>query len=460
MVTLRARPFVIGCALAAAPACASVDPGPDYDRLSESVRRATGAETVYHPDVEPQELDARVDELLEDGVTLDEAVEIGLCNGPLLRASFREVGIASANHAQAGLFTNPSLDAVLRFPTSGGGTAIEGGLFTSLLDLWQVPDRERVARHALEERIERVAHEAVLVSGEVRGAWLQAYATRRMLEIAERNREVAAELVRLAEARLEARAATVIDANLARLERGSTMVALRDAELAAEEAMLRLRALLGLLPDRPLRLAALPELAPRELPPAPELERIALAARLDVRAAQAGLARAEAELERQRELVLRNLDVGVGAEKGDEWSIGPGARLELPLFDRNQAQIAKAREHTYQREQLLRATILAASSEVRQAHARVRAAFDTLALQREEILDRAEETLEQARNGYRAGKTTILPVIEAQRTLLHARRAYIERTEQVARALSEVETTTGTPLEILFEGDRQGEPKR
>jgi cobalt-zinc-cadmium efflux system outer membrane protein len=233
---------------------------------------------------------------------------------------------------------------------------------------------------------------------------------------------------------------------------------LRDAELASGEAARRLKALLGLRPDFDLDLHPLPVWTPRALLPVEELERIAVEERLDIRAAEAALARADAELELQRNLVWRRVELGVGAEKDGDWSVGPGASLELPLFDQNQAQIAKALENARRREKILAATSIAAAQEVRSAHARMRAAADALSIYRDEILARAEETLEQARSSYQLGKTTILPVIEAQRQVLDARQNNVRRMEQAAAALSDVERATGTPREALFgssEGDQQ-----
>jgi len=460
-VQCRARAIAGACALFPVfiTGCRSVDPGPDYDRAVEEIRRATGATNVFHPDSASEQVDTRVTELLEDGLELTEAVELGLLNSPLLQASFHSVGMASADRAQAGLLTNPSLRAVLRFPTSGGAPEIEGGLFASLLDIWQVPDRERVAEQALVQRISQLAHEAVLLAAEIRVAYVGAVCTQRSVEIAMENRSAASSLVELTEARLEAAATTAIDANLARLEHAATAIALRDAELASGEAARRLKALLGLRPDIDLDLHPLPEWTARTLPPVEALERIAAEERLDIRAARAALARAGAELERQQGLVWRRLEVGVGAEKDGDWSLGPGARLEIPLFDQNQAQIAKALEDIRRREKILTATTIAAAQEVRSADARVRAAADTLAIYKSQVLARAEETLEQARSIYQLGKTTILPVIEAQRHVLDARQNHVRRLEQAARALSDVERATGTPRETLFgrvsEGDQE-----
>ncbi len=134
-MVLRRSSWAVACALGLV-ACQAVNPGPDYDRAVEEIRSATGAEHVFHPDADSVATERSVAELLDDGLGLSEAVELGLLNNPRLQAAFRNVGMAHADRVQAGLLTNPSLSAVLRFPTSGGAGEFEGGLFGSLLDIW------------------------------------------------------------------------------------------------------------------------------------------------------------------------------------------------------------------------------------------------------------------------------------------------------------------------------------
>lgn len=437
-------------------ACRSVDPGPDYDLAVDEIRAVTGAEHVFHPHVDPAANGERVAELLRDGLELSEAVELGLLNNPGLQAAFRDVGMARADRVQAGLLTNPSLNAVLRFPDAGGSSEFEGVLFGSLLDIWQVPERERVAERALQQRILELAHRAAGLAGEIRVAYVRSTSSDRLLEIAGENRESARQLAELAQARLEAAAGTTTDANLARLEYLETEVALRDAELAAGEARRGLLALLGFGPhESGLRLIEPADDEPLSLPPVRELQTLAMTRRLDVRAAEEAVHQASAEVERQRGLFLRSVDVGVAAEKDGDWSVGPGVRLELPLFDQNQAQVARALEALSQREAVLAAVRLTALQEVSSALARARASWETLALYRNEVLPSSEETLAQARESYRSGKTTMLPALEAQRRLLAARGDYARRRLRAATALSDLERATGTPRETLLQRDSE-----
>ena len=354
-------------------ACATVDPGPDYDRAVADIRAATGVQSAYRPG-EDDACAQRARELLDGALSLRDAVEVAMLNNPALQGAFRTIGMARADRVQAGMLTNPSLMLALRFPTTGGGTAIEGNLLGSLLDVWQLPARIDTADAALRRRVSEVAHSAVTLAGAVRSTYIDAVATERLVAIAEENRATAARLLELVEERVAAQAATAIDANLARLDLAATDVALRDARLAVVEARQTLANQLGLEqlpPDCSLGTDFADQAAP--LPAVEHLHELAEAHRLDVRAAQQAVDEAEAELARQRGRVARMFNAGVAGEKEGDWTVGPAVRLELPVFDQNQAQIAKAADSVARQQRVLEAFRLSALRDVGLARARAEA---------------------------------------------------------------------------------------
>ena len=450
------------CAVAASSwllaACATVDPGPDYDRAVQEIRAATGVQSAYRPG-EDDACAQRARELLGGDLSLREAVEVAMLNNPALQGAFRTIGMARADRVQAGMLTNPSLMLALRFPTTGGGTAIEGNLLGSLLDLWQLPARIDTAEAALRRQVLQVAHSAVALAGAVRSTYIDAITVERLVAIAEENRATAAHLLELAEERVAAQAATAIDVNLARLDLAATDVALRDARLAVVEARQTLANHFGLeaLPPGCSLGSDFADQAAR-LPSAERLHELAEAHRLDVRAAQQAVEEAAAELARQGGRVARMFNVGVAAEKEGDWSVGPAVRLELPVFDQNQAQIAKASDSLARQQQALEALRLSALRDVGVSRARAEASRDTVRIYTEQILVRSQETLELARESYRVGKSTILPVLESQRSLLAARRDHTQRLRQAATALSDLELATGVPRETLFSSPPRKQP--
>jgi len=430
--------------------CTAVDTTAEYDDAAKAVQSATGVEQAYHPHRE-EELLQRQAQLLEHGLELREAVELGLLRNPFFQAAFRNVGIAEANRIQAGLLSNPSLSAALRFPLEGGGSAqIEGGLLTGISDLWQIPERSRVAQNALERTILELAHSSVQLASNIRTAYIEFLAAEQLLTIAQENRDSAVRLVDVVQARLEVGAATAIDHKLVELEFIDTEVAVRDARFVSGEQRRRLMTLLGYdhVPANMNLIAALPT-SSGELPEIEILRGIASKQRLDIKAAHARLHESMTELHRQHGLVVKVVELGVSAERESDWALGPALSLELPIFDQNQAQIAKAVETLAQNQALLRAVKIAAAQDVSSAHARAQAEWDAARLFSKQV-SRANETLDLAQLSYEAGKTTITSVIEAQRKLLKARRMHITRIGAMAAAISDLERATGAHREELF----------
>lgn len=433
--------------------CATAPREPDYAPVAQAVRVATGAPALFDP-ADPAEPPSAQD-LFAGGLTMQAAVEHALLTNPSLQAALREVGIRTADRAQAGLLANPSLSMALRFPEGGGKVGLEGGLFTSLVDLTQRPARQALADRALEHARLDAARAAVALADQVRVAFVQARAAERQLTIARTNHAVTGRLVDLVTARLDLGAATVLELDLAELERLEAEYAVATAELARTRTRRELSALLGFAtPPTEFRLRdpladsaaldaneALTDLANHHTQ---VLTERALAARLDLQAAHAWLAAATADLERQHGLKVRVLDVGLEAERENNWSLGPGFRLQLPLFDRNQAQIARAVEVVEQRAAHLRAVQLTARVDVTAALDTLRGELAAAAL-RDRQVARAETTLEHARTSYEQGGTTLVTVLEAQRQLQGARSATVERQRAVALALVELERAVGLP---------------
>jgi cobalt-zinc-cadmium efflux system outer membrane protein len=174
--------------------------------------------------------------------------------------------------------------------------------------------------------------------------------------------------------------------------------------------------------------------------------------RLDLRAARARVTQAAAELQLQHGLAVKVFSGGINVERDDDWALGPAIRLEVPIFDQNQAQIAKAVEALAQHEALLRSTEMSAVQEVASALARTQAQWDVARVYEDQV-SRTLEALELSRQSFEVGKTTILPVIEAQRKLLSARRMHAVRLQAAAAAVSDLERATGAPREELLRAD-------
>lgn len=432
--------------------CASVDPGPDYDRVADYVAEATGDDSLYRPGDEEAARE-RIEELLEDGLEREEAVQIALLNNRDLQGKLLEVGVARADAVQAGLLSNPSLGAVVRFPTRGGPVDTEVELVQNLIELWQIPARKRVAEKQVRKRILETAREAASLAVRTRKQFYSTVTAERSLEIEEENSRILQDLLNLTTERQQAGAATEIDVNVVRSELLEQQIATEEARLELLERKRRLSGLLG-LDIRPgeIRLAdSLPTAVKGTISEERVLE-LARAHRLDLEASREVVESATEKVELERRLFLRSVAPGVGLESSgtSDVAIGPALDVELPIFDQNQAGIAKAELRLEQASKSLEALELAVTREVRAACDRFLSAVEVLALYSDRLMPLQRENLELSQESFRLGRTGFLSVLQAERSYVAARRSYTEQLEVFALTLPELERVSGQPLSSVL----------
>ncbi len=466
--------------------CAEVKTDADFDAVEQMVAEATDQPEVYRPGADDA-LAAKVAALRRDGISLDEAVAIALLNNPRFQSAAMNVGMARADLVQSGLLSNPVLGVGVRLPSEGGLVNIEGGLAQEIADLWQIPVRERAAEATLDTAILNLAREAARLAADTKTAYYTTVAAAERRRVAERNAELVRQAADAAVERRDAGAATQLDVNLAQSQSLDAELATVSARLEAANARRQLAILLGLtdVAGEFELIDSLPD-APPTLTDADALVRLALTQRLDVRAS----ARAIMQFAEAHELELRkvfpSVQLGVSFEReerrrqggrdlladtvsasvangsltaptieprpgaGQTFIIGPSLNIELPIFDQNQAQIAKAAFALKQALKNQEAIERALVQEVRTAVDQAQTAWRLVAVYRDESLPLAEENLTLSRDGYRAGKTSFLTVLEAQRFYLQSRMRLIESQQAAAATLPALEVATSLPLRRLL----------
>ncbi len=495
MLRQRETLLLIGALSLITAGCATVNPKPDYDRVDRQVESVIGQSLSYRPGDEPA-VRSKTAQLLEDGLTAQEAVQIALLNNPRVWAGLLRTGMARAEVVQAGLFTNPTVGVLLRFPEGGGLADLEFALAQNIADLWMIPSRSRAAERDLDRSILETAREAADIANDTKAAYYSTVAARRALEISRENLGLVEQLLKITEARLEAGAVGSLDVNLVRGLVLRAGVDERNARLAAATARRTLATLLGLdFPAEELRLVdplPAPIAGPLEVE---QLVQVARDARLDIRAARDAVAAAEArvefeyakifedvglsfELERNARRALPGRDIAADTARASiangaltapdiesrgqrrlarsqeiESILGPGLSVTLPLFDQNQAQIAKAQLAMQEADALLESLLRTVSQEAREAVDRATTAWGVARTYEQEVLPQAQTTLELSQSAYQAGQTAILNVIDAQRSLLETRQAYVAALQSAATALVDLERATARPASVLLQSE-------
>ena len=333
---------------------------------------------------------------------------------------------------------------------AGGAPDIQGTIAQNISDLWQLPNHKRIARADLDQAILKVSRAAGELVADTRDAYFDTVAARDSVAVARESVALSRKSLDSVRAQVEAGLASRVDQNLAEGQALSAELSQKRAERDALAAARRLASLLSVeqdLADVPLR-DALPH------PELPEVDRETLVkrardSRLDLKAAGAAMRAAEHKLGKW----FAPLSIGGEVERPEDRTadtlVGPSIALDAPIFDQNQAQVAKARFTYLQQRKAYEDLFLRLAQEVRSAADKARTSVGAATFIRDELLPQAERSVQLAQKAYELGDTAVLTLLEAQRTVLQARQGYIDARVEAIKAVSGLERTAGVPLEEL-----------
>ncbi len=429
--------------------CATVEPGPDFLRVRDLVEASTGFPETYNPEA-PAITREEIVAALADGLAIDEAVRIGLLNNRQLQSEFMSIGVAKADWVQSGLLSNPSLDMLVRFPVDGGRSQIEGLFVQNILELWRIPLRKEISQHGLDDAVFTIARIAADLVAETRSAYYEALAADELRTLAQDNLENARRAYGAVRSLREGGVASQFDENLSHGPVLEAHVSLRARQLEARNARRRVASLLAIdidVDDLSL-LDSLPD------PVAPQLDvdsliAIAKDARLDLQAYRAAMAAAAARINFESGKAFGELSIGISVERpavAGDTVVGPAFTATIPIFDQNQAQVSRAEYLYLQALKSLEAIELGMAQEIRGTADRATTAASMVAFYQSELLPQAQQNLEFATTAYTSGQTSLIAMLEAQRTFFEARTAYIQARQGAATAMARLEQAIGRPL--------------
>jgi cobalt-zinc-cadmium efflux system outer membrane protein len=381
-------------------------------------------------------------------VTLAEALSRAAASSPTLAAAEADVAAAVGRAQQAGFRPNPELGLeVENFAGTGGFSGIDDAESTlSVGQRFELggkrPARERAAQAEVDAARLRLAVARADLEQQVRDAYAEAYADSRRVELARDQFMRADNLQTIATELVDAGREPPLRALRARTAALESVGRVRAAEAEYAEAQRALAALWGGGED-------LPEPTAPEVLPAPAAV-IDPASALDVRLAEAEVATSIAVVDRERTLSRPDVTVSVGARQfrgTDDTALVFGASMPIGLFDRNQGNIAAANAERTGAEARRNAALAGAIRRTRDAQAALRTAEAQLAFLETQAEPEAIEAVRIAREGFSAGRFTLLDVLDAEEALNTVQAdmitAELERAQAVA-ALTRATETEGS----------------
>ena len=382
-----------------------------------------------------------VDEIA--GLGLDTAIARALEREPSLRAVRSAIEAARGLQQQADLHPNPTLTFERRDEPGGTDNLTSIGIEWPL-DLSRRGGRVQTAERSLQAMQFAVADRERLLVADVRTQYGAAAAAVRDAVVADDLVAAAQRQWNVVRARVDAGGTPplerdLLEVELRRFEAGRLLAAGR-----ADVAVVQLKQLLGMSPNEPLLLRETLEVLVAGSAESVSASPIAIATRPDVREAEARVTVADARIDqadREGRLDISlfgtymRMDAGfpqqgVGAAgalervRGQFNYVAAGATVMLPLFNRNQGQVAAAQAERSGAEARREAAELAALAEVAAAQARDARARSAASLYTGGVRTLARQNLNVVQQTFDLGRATVFDVLAEQRRYLEIEQAY------------------------------------
>ena len=409
------------------------------------------------------DLPLTTDEGAPNGLTLDQAIERLVQENPDLRTRFQELSKAEADIVTAGLRNNPFLFGNVGNVPYGTTNPVLGGVTyeVTVIQSWDVnqkrKSRIRVAQSA-KSVVECLYQDSVRTQiDNLYTAFLDVLAARETLRQQQVGMEGLEEVVKATRPLVESKQKPQTELDSVLVQRDTAFLAMQESTTALRQAKQALGVLLNLPPGVIDCLEVRGALGgfDLELPGPDKLIEIALEVRPDLNAYRLGVQRANAEVQMAR--ADRWADVFVlytpwmlqdngpiGAPNATAWSLG--ALVTLPVFNRNQGNIARAKATVTQTVIELQGREQQVIAEVRRAYQEYMTTRGAVKYFQDNILPRARRIRDDKLRLFKAGTENVLTYLSAQKDYNDVVRQYADTAVRHRRSSLRLNTAVGQRL--------------
>jgi cobalt-zinc-cadmium efflux system outer membrane protein len=392
----------------------------------------------------------RAGALAADTITLSlsEAQRLALRQNPAFLADRQEAEIARGELRQARTYRyNPEVELEAPGSVSAGGVGTyEAAVYQELEWAGQWGLRKRAAELGLDRAESSVRNAARATLAEVSAAFYGALAAGRRLAVGEEVLALNRQLLDAVRTQVREGEISAMEANLAEIEVGRARARVLAARREQTTALLEVKRLVGLAPDRAVRLVEeIPDLPDPATLEQDSLVRLALSRRPDLAARTTAVEQYETLGRLARREAVPNLRVGAYADRDGvdgEPRFGVGVGLSLPFWNRNQGLVARREAQTRQATYARQATELRIHTEVADAYRSYLAASEEAEVYRSDVLNPARENQRLLETAYRAGKIDLPALLLLRNQLLEAELGYWDAWLAQRRAFVELEAAT------------------
>ncbi|MGO9913436.1 MAG: TolC family protein [Isosphaeraceae bacterium] len=402
------------------------------------------------------------DEGPADGLTLDQAIELLLHRNLDLKAKYMEIPQGRADVLTASLRANPIFYADSQLvPYGSDSIRRPGGPTQYDVNISQPIDfshkrqaRTTYATRALQVMEAQYQDEVRLAIQNLYNAYVDVLAAREVVRYVKTSVRGLDEYLRINLELNKRGSATRADVDQARSDREMAEVGLLDAEENLRQRKRVLGELLFLAPEQAEQIevrGTIGDLAPPP-PPREELWQIALSCRPDVAAFRLGIEAAQANVRLQ--LANRFSDAYLlyqpytfqnnapyRTESATSWAVG--LTVPMPVFNRNQGNIERARINVHQSQYQLVSLERKVQTEVQQALSEYVVSGRIVQTLRSQVLPPLQQAYRDRLHLFEEGEATKIAFLDAQRKYNETAKAYLDSAVRHRRSMLSLNTVLG-----------------
>lgn len=412
--------------------------------VSDSLQKATGFSLQKENKPGVTTLPPQVN--TADGITEEEAVSIALWNNPQLQADLATIAVAQADVVDAGIVSNP----LLRYLAPTGGLQVSGYINFAFDFLFQRPKRIAAAQTEALRVAQNALQRTYALIRDVQVAYTDFLLSRERLAILRENAQIRKEMADLANSKLRNGDVSDLEVTTFRADSASAQDDVIKAVLDTTIKKSSLAVLMGFSPDTTLLLQPSVFYSDTQKVAEQTYLQLAFDYQPELRAAQINMEAIGKRLGWERSRIIAFIPTlnyqhipGKGGSKFLPNAFNPGIQAEIPMLNRNQGRIARAKAELQAAAYQYVATRQRIALEVETAYQRYDQAWKSYQIWAGATLPALEDAVRLSQSSYRNGDISYLPVLEAQRQLVNAKLRRVEIQADIRRSVSGLNFSIG-----------------
>lgn len=399
--------------------------------------------------------------------TLDQAIQTALKSDPRISAALENIRQAEADLTTAGLIPNPylsaggslmPLDRKFTADRQGGPPQMDVGVAMPID--WFVFGKRAAAitsgQYGVDAASADFANTIRLRIAATIGAFYDVLEAQAMLELAQENQKNLVAMEKIIINRVALGGVGTIEADRIKLSIFSSHREVHTQELNLSAALNKFRALLGISGTTVISVnGSLDITRPKNPITIEEAFKWAEDNRPDLTALRRQLDKTNANIQLEERKAYPQITPQIGYTRQfqqqaigypDANSWGAGVFVVVPLFDRNQGNIANAKSVHIQTQHNLQAQLVDLRAEIDQAVKTFSSAYQYISNDDPGQLEAAKNVRDKINQAYELGGKTLLEVLDAQRAYLETYKVHISGRSSYWHALYQLDAAIGKDL--------------